>query len=68
MQKKPWRVRVTRRVEDWVEVTATSAAEAEAQARNYAGVLSVITGVTTPADKPLAIGQRAPVEDPDQDE
>lgn len=48
---KPWRVRVTRAVESWVDVQAESSAQAENLARNLPHVLGVFRGSATRADR-----------------
>jgi hypothetical protein len=48
---KPWRVRVMRAVELWVDVRAESPAQAEALARNLPQVLSVFGQSAVRADK-----------------
>lgn len=55
-RKKPWRVRVRRAEEVWVDVEATSAEEAEAQAAVMPRVLSVFGKSATPADKVYSPG------------
>jgi hypothetical protein len=47
---KPWRVRVRRVIETWIEVSAHSATEAEGLAANYPQVVSVFVGSTIRAD------------------
>lgn len=51
MRKAIWRVRVRKVVEDWVEVTAGSALEADAEAAKVPGVVGVVLGLTIPGDK-----------------
>ena len=46
-----WRVRVRRLVEDWVDVDASTAREAEEEARKCPGVVSVFPGSALPADE-----------------
>lgn len=48
---KPWRVRVMRAVEVWVDVQAESSAQAEALARNLPQTLSVFGGSAIRADR-----------------
>jgi hypothetical protein len=50
MRAKPWRVRVMRSVETWTDVTAQSAAEAEAEAAKVPGVLQVFARSAIRAD------------------
>lgn len=52
-RKKPWRVRVMRKVEDWVQVEADSAPAAEVLAGQLPFVLSVFGKSAIPGDKPL---------------
>lgn len=52
-RKKRWRVRVYRKIEDWVEVQADDIASAEKEASVLPGVLSVITGNTMSGEKPV---------------
>lgn len=59
---KPWRVRVIRAVELWVDVQAESSAQAETLARNLPQVLSVFGGSAIRADK-LAGERMAGVEE-----
>lgn len=51
MRLKPWRVRVKRVVEDWVEVLADSPASAEQQAFDLPHTVHVFKGMTVPGDK-----------------
>lgn len=51
MQKRSWRVRVLRRVEDWIEIQADSAHDAEVEAVKRPGVLQVFSRMTIPADE-----------------
>ena len=53
-RKKRWRVRVMRKIEDWVDVQADEAEEAEALAANYPQVISVFGKSAISADKPVA--------------
>ena len=52
--QKKWRVRVYRKIEDWVEVQAESSDQAEFAAGNLPGVVHVFGMSATPANKPLA--------------
>lgn len=52
-RKKRWRVRVYRKIEDWVDVQADSVEEAEKGALVLPGVLSVIAGNTMSGEKPV---------------
>lgn len=52
-KKKLWRVRVYRKVEDWVEVRADDHMEAERLAGQLPNVISVFGRSAIPADKPL---------------
>jgi hypothetical protein len=51
MAKKPWRVRVLKRQEDWIEIVAESAMDAEGIAISRPQVISVFHGSTIPGDK-----------------
>lgn len=57
--KKRWKVRVIRRMEDWTEIKAADATEAEALAANLPGVISILTGMTMSAEKPVS--ERVPL-------
>ena len=48
-----WRVRVMRKVEDWVDVQASSALEAETEAYKLPNVVSVFGRSAIPGDKPI---------------
>lgn len=66
--QKRWRVRVIRRQEDWAEIKAADATEAEQLAANLPGVISIMTGMTMSAEKP--VHERAPLgllDDDDED-
>jgi hypothetical protein len=52
-QLPTWRVRVMRKVEDWVDVQATTAQEAETYAYNIPGVLSVFGKSAIRGDMPI---------------
>ncbi len=52
-KKKPWRVRVWRKVEDFVEVRADTAEEAIGLASGLPGIVHVFPASAIPADKPL---------------
>lgn len=54
-----WRVRVMRKCEDWVDVQATSALQAEAEAIKVPHVLSVFSKSAIPGDSPANLA--APV-------
>jgi hypothetical protein len=47
---RPWRVRVRRLMETWIDVSAHSAIEAESLAADYPQVVSVFVGSTIRAD------------------
>lgn len=64
---RPWRVRVRKTVEDWVEVVAASAAEAETIAAGRPGVVSVFAGSTLSAEKPVKDRVQPAVEDADDE-
>ena len=57
--KKRWRVRVWRKIEDWIECQADSIEEAEFLAKSLPGVLHVFPGSTMSAEKP--VGQVVPI-------
>jgi hypothetical protein len=50
LKKKRWRVRVWRKIEDWIEVQAEDTLQAEAIAITMPGVISVF-GQVIPANK-----------------
>lgn len=54
LKKKFWRVRVMRKLEDWVELQAETAEEAEIAASHLPYVISAFSGSAISADKPLA--------------
>lgn len=64
---KRWRVRVMKLVEDWVEVQAESADQAEFAAANLPYVKSVFGKSPIPADKPLAASHPLGVLDDNDD-
>lgn len=51
--KKRWRVRVSRKIEDWVECQADTAQEAELLASAFPGIVHVFPGSTISAEKPV---------------
>jgi hypothetical protein len=53
-KKKPWRVRVYRKVEDFVEVRADTAEEAVELAKILPNIVHVFDKSAIPADRPLA--------------
>lgn len=53
VKAKNWRVRVLRKVEDWVEVQAENGEQAEQLAVNLPYVISVFGKSAISADKPL---------------
>ncbi|HVX90156.1 MAG TPA: hypothetical protein VHC20_00695 [Candidatus Paceibacterota bacterium] len=64
----PWRVRVKRAVEDWVEVEAPTALAAEAAAANLPGVAFVFTQSAIRGDKPVGVLRPQGVEElPDEE-
>lgn len=58
-KQKIWRVRVYRKIEDWVDVSADTPLQAEQQASILPGVLSIFSGLTIRGDKPIS--QLSPV-------
>lgn len=66
MKPKLWRVRAIVKSEMWIELLATSALEAEIITATKPGVVSVMPGMTVPADKP-ARGVTAGVQDDEDD-
>ena len=48
-----WRVRIKRIVEDWVDVEAVSALEAETEAYKIPGVVSVFGRSAIPGNQPI---------------
>lgn len=64
--RKPYKVRVLRQMEDWVEVLALSSEEAEEKARTLPGVVE-LRGVTILAER--RPGERkVGVEDPGEED
>jgi len=53
LKKKRWRVRVYRKVEDWVDIQADTAEQAEADAAVLPGVLSVFGKSAISGEKPV---------------
>ena len=53
MALRPWRVRVNRAVEDWVELSAETCEQAERAAAALPGVIGVFGRSAIPADKPV---------------
>ena len=66
-KQKPWRVRVVRKVEDWVEVHADNPLQAEQLAVVLPMVISVFGGSAIRGDKPVDFIPAAGVID-DEDE
>lgn len=58
--KKPWKVRVRRQIEDWIEIQAFTLAEAEKEAAGRPGVVSIFPGSTILADRPVDPNMMAP--------
>jgi hypothetical protein len=50
---KLWRVRVKRAIEDWVQVEAYTPLQAELDAANMIGVVSVFGGSAMRGDRPI---------------
>ena len=48
-----WRVRVRRAIEEWIDIKADSALQAEQEAANRPNVLGVLTGSTMRGDRPI---------------
>lgn len=63
MRGKPWKVRVKRLIEDWVDVNAHTAREAEDLARVLPGVSFVYAPSAVPADKVAEKGPAIGVEE-----
>ena len=66
-RQKTWRVRVRRAIEDWVDVQADNALQAEQSAANMPQVLSVFGGSAMPGNKPVDRPIPAGVEDDGDD-
>jgi hypothetical protein len=66
MSRSLWRVRVSRLVEDWVEVTAATKIEAEVAAVGLPGVRNVFAGSAISADFNPAPRRPAGVHDEDE--
>jgi len=58
-KKKRWRVRVLRKIEDWVEEVADTAQEAEILASTKPGIISIFPGMTMSGEKP--VGTHVPI-------
>lgn len=52
-KKKRWRVRVLKKVEDWIEVITETKDEAEKEAAFRPGVISIFKGSTISGEKPV---------------
>ena len=63
MRNRPWRVRVQRLIEDWVDVQAPSAQEAEQAVVGRPGVISVFAGSAVSAERPVTPGQLIAVQE-----
>lgn len=59
---RSWRVRIARRVEDWIEIQADTKHDAEVEATKRPGVLQVFPGMTVSADD-VPIPRQAGVRD-----
>ena len=53
LKSKRWRVRVRRAIEDWVDVKADDALQAEQLAANLPQVISVFDKSAIPGDRPV---------------
>ena len=60
-----WRVRVKRAIEDWVQVEADTPLQAELDAANMIGVISVFGGSAMRGDRPIDQVPPAGIEDLD---
>lgn len=65
-KQRIWRVRVVRRVEDWVDVNADTPLQAETLAANLPLVLSVFTGSAMRGDKPVDFIPAAGIQDDEE--
>ena len=63
MRGKPYKVRVRRSVEDWVDVSAVDGAQAEALARNLPGVIFVFSPSAVLANRLASASVAIGVED-----
>lgn len=65
---KTWRVRVQRKIEDWVDVEADSADEANLKALQLPGILNVFTLNTIRGDRPVGtvVSKKQSVEDDEE--
>jgi hypothetical protein len=58
-----WRVRVKRAIEDWVQIEADTPLQAELDAANMIGVISVFGGSAMRGDRPIDQVPPAGIED-----
>lgn len=65
-QQKTWRVRVMRRLEDWIDVKAETAEQAEKEAATRPGIVGVFTGSTVSGEKPLGLSFNPSIEDDEE--
>jgi hypothetical protein len=64
-RQKTWKVRVVRKLEDWIDIQADNPLQAELLAASIPNVLSILTGMTMLGDRPLAEAP-ASIEDGDE--
>lgn len=62
---KPWKVRVLREIEDWVDVHAVTREEAESAALAQKGVKE-LRGLAVPADKRVGAPKPAGIEEEEE--
>jgi hypothetical protein len=64
-RQKTWKVRVVRKLEDWIDVQADNPLQAELLAASIPNIVSILTGMTMLGDRPLAEAP-AGIEDGDE--
>jgi hypothetical protein len=64
-RQKTWKVRVVRKLEDWIDVQADNPLQAELLAASIPNIVSILTGMTMLGDKPIGEAP-AGVEDGDE--
>jgi hypothetical protein len=52
-RQKTWKVRVVRKIEDWIDVQADNPLQAELLAASIPNIVSILTGMTMLGDRPL---------------